>query len=383
LIRINLLTAYFPPQRSAGANRLSGFARAFRDQGLDVRVFAARYAGDHSLAPNDHDLEPLTVWVDCKPVRRVGFLRRFIDEWTVARKIYGAARTRDCEIVIATTPFLSFLLIGPTRVPRNKLIFDVRDLTWEYRISAPKLISILQKVLAYWAVWCLGRARLVVTATEPEQAYVQKQLPNAEVIQVANGIERATFDQLHELTKQASRSDTHRVLYAGVLGVAQGVSILAEAAATLPDWRFTIIGDGVEKEPLKKSCLHHKLTNLEMLGSLPREVVFSHYAAATVLFVRLRPGFETAVPSKVYEYLATGKPVVYMGAATDAAWQLLSQFTGTFRADDCDTVALVNQFRIAANPEVSATSANRSALKAFTRESQAAKLIDRVRLLQA
>jgi len=378
-MKVAILTTYFPPQQSAGANRLAAFARAFRDRGMSTRVYAARFSEDGPLAPSDGDLVPLTDWLPAPAVRRSSFLARFRDEWVLGRRLFATCKSADYDFVTVTTPSLSLLLLAPFSVDHRKLVVDVRDLTWEYRISPSLIVRLLQRILAVWSLWALRRTRLIVTATEAEKEYVEARLPRAAVMHVANGVERQTLALLTAASDTAGSVATRPcVFYAGALGTAQGVSIVAAAAARLPAWDFMIAGDGVEAEILRREKSDRGLDNLDLLGVLPRQEVLSRYSRATVLFVRLRAGFSTAVPSKAYECLAAGKPLVYMGAADDAAWKLLRRFTGTYRAADEDVDSLVAAIETARANGVADVAANRRILDGYTREAQVDRLIDRL-----
>jgi glycosyltransferase involved in cell wall biosynthesis len=381
-MNVALVTANFPPQRSPGANRLAAMARTFRDRGVGVAVFAARFSDDESLAATDSDLVPLTTWVPTRTARRTGFVVRFIDEWIIARAVLKALKPHEFDFIVVSMPILSFLLLAPLMVSRRKLVIDVRDLTWEYRISQSRIIQLMQRFLAVWSIWSLRSARIIVTATEAEKDYIESHLSLARVIHVANGIEQGTLENLARcLSPAIDPASCPLLMYAGALGTAQGVAIVADAAGRLPGWRFEVIGDGVEAEILCRAKGESNLPNLDLLGPLPRAEVLDKYSEATVLFARLRTGFATAVPSKLYEYLATGKPIVYMGSRSDAAWQLLEQFDGTYRADDDDVDSLVKAIELARANGTPDLASNYRLLLTFTRESQSGKLVDRLQSL--
>lgn len=381
-MKILILTYNFPPQRSAGANRLSGLARSFQQAGAITRVVAAGFAADGPLPADQGDLVAISEWVDCDAVRRGNFLFRFLDEWRIAKRVFSRVDVSQNDFVVVTSPVLSFLLRAPFAIPRHKLVIDLRDLTWEYRISRSPVVRVMQNALAVWSRWALSRARLVACSTAAEQQYVQQRVPRVETIHVANGIEERVMIAMAG-ARRSGAVPNHRpaVVYAGSLGKAQGVAILGDAAREMPDWDFEVIGEGVETEALEHAKQAHALGNLAILGPLPRDQVLEQYARATILFVRLRPGFSSAVPSKVYEYLAAGKPIIYMGAEADAAWQVLKDFDGTARVADEDLTGFVGACRTALPLPADMAEANCRKLEAFTREAQANRLITRLQQL--
>lgn len=381
-MNVLILTYNFPPQSSAGANRLSGLARSFQQSGTTTRVVAAKFQSDGVLPADQADLVAISEWVECEAVRRGNFLIRFLDEWRIAKRVFSRGDVAECDFVIVTSPVLSFLLRAPFAIPRHKLVIDLRDLTWEYRISGSPVVRVMQNALAVWARWALSRARLVACSTAAEQQYVSQRVLRVETIHVANGIEERVMNDLaRSRSSAAGASHRQAVVYAGSLGKAQGVAILGDAAREMPDWYFEVIGEGMEAEALEHAKRAHGLTNLGILGPLPRDQVLERYGRATILFVRLRPGFSSAVPSKVYEYLAAGKPIIYMGSEDDAAWQVLKGFGGTWRVANEDIKGFVEACRAASPLADEVAAGNGLKLKAFTREAQANRLISKLQQL--
>ncbi len=379
MMNVQILTYNFPPQRSAGANRLSGLARTFRESGATTRVVAARFEDDGPLPADQKDLVTFTEWVSCDAVRRSSFFVRFLDEWRIAKGVFSRIDSSAADFVVVTSPVLSFLLRAPFVIPRHKLVIDLRDLTWEYRISSSPMVRLMQGLLAMWARWSLAHAKLVACSTKAEQRYVNQKVPSVEAIHVANGIEERVFTAMAGERRTGVRSTGRQsLLYAGSMGKAQGVGIFADAARAMPDFDFVAIGEGIEAQALNEAKKIDDLSNLIVLGSLPRAQVLEHYRQADVLFVRLRPGFASAVPSKVYEYLAASKPIIYMGAEGDAAWEVLDGFAGTTRVADEDLAGLVNACQRATPLSAEAVKENGLKLKAYTREAQANRLVARL-----
>jgi glycosyltransferase involved in cell wall biosynthesis len=117
------------------------------------------------------------------------------------------------------------------------------------------------------------------------------------------------------------------VLYAGTHGISQGLTSVADTAAQFTDEaiRFAFVGDGADKQRLQRRVAEHGLRNVALLPGIPHEQVPALLAAADICLVPLRdvPLFSTFIPSKMFEYLAAGKPVV--GALTGEAAQILRE----------------------------------------------------------
>jgi glycosyltransferase involved in cell wall biosynthesis len=105
------------------------------------------------------------------------------------------------------------------------------------------------------------------------------------------------------------------VLFAGNIGVAQGLDVLLGAAEQLrdiPDLRWVVLGEGRQGEWLRNEIKRRGLMNVHLLGPRPSESMPTWFALADALLVTLRPDplYELTIPSKVQTYLASGRPIL-------------------------------------------------------------------------
>jgi glycosyltransferase involved in cell wall biosynthesis len=143
------------------------------------------------------------------------------------------------------------------------------------------------------------------------------------------------------------------VLYAGTHGISQGLTSVADAAAQLTGEaiRFAFVGEGADKQRLRRRVAESGLRNVTLLPGVPHEQVPALLAAADICLVPLRdvPLFSAFIPSKMFEYLAAGKAVV--GALTGEAAQILRE-AGAWVVPPADSEALAAAIRVlAADPQ--------------------------------
>ncbi len=105
------------------------------------------------------------------------------------------------------------------------------------------------------------------------------------------------------------------VMFAGNIGVAQAVGVIAEAASLLREYtdiHFVVLGDGNSREWLLNEAQQRGLTNLHLPGRFPVETMPGFMQKASALLVTLadQPIFAVTVPSKVQAYLAAGRPII-------------------------------------------------------------------------
>ncbi|MGH2947774.1 MAG: glycosyltransferase, partial [Solirubrobacteraceae bacterium] len=139
------------------------------------------------------------------------------------------------------------------------------------------------------------------------------------------------------------------VLYAGTVGLAQGIDTLVSAARLAgPDGvRLTIAGGGAEAERVRRLAADH----VTWRGIAPAAEVPALYGAAHagVVLLRDRPVFDGAVPTKLLECMAAGRAVV-LSAGGEAAELVRRTGVGVVVPPE-DAAALAAAFRsLAADP---------------------------------
>ena len=225
---IVIVTAYYPPQNSAGANRLKSFADYFAGSGYRCTVIAPPFG-----KACDDSAEPAAVRrVEiAAPPPGIGFLRRFIAQGRVALALLAEARRTPADIYLVTSPFLAALLAAPWLLPAKRLLFDVRDLTWEYRIDGGMGVRLAQGILRPFAAAALRRARLVSVSSPAEYGYLARVVVADRLVLVSSRVEADVIAALAAVPRSPHAVPV--ILYAGTLGQAQGIEVLADVAAAL------------------------------------------------------------------------------------------------------------------------------------------------------
>lgn len=109
--------------------------------------------------------------------------------------------------------------------------------------------------------------------------------------------------------------DKFVVMYAGVIGMAQGMDVVIEVALRLinrHDILFVLVGDGAEKESLVKKAQEEGLNNILFIPFQPVGDIPVFLSAADVLLVHLAPAPHRlgTIPAKVLAYMSMGRPLL-------------------------------------------------------------------------
>ncbi|MGC8875086.1 MAG: glycosyltransferase family 4 protein, partial [Chloroflexia bacterium] len=227
------------------------------------------------------------------------------------------------DLLYATSPplFVGAAALALSFLRRIPMVFEVRDLWPE---SAVALGELLSPRAIRWATQleerCYARARRIVVVTEGiYRRLLERGIPQEKLALIPNGANTDLFRPQPEagraLRDRLGLGDAFLVLYAGILGIAQGLETVLEAASRLrdrPDIRFLFVGDGPCKADLLRRREELGLTQVTMLDAQPRQAMPAFFSAADVALVPLRRVdlFRSALPSKMFDAWACGCPVL-------------------------------------------------------------------------
>jgi putative colanic acid biosynthesis glycosyltransferase WcaI len=170
------------------------------------------------------------------------------------------------------------------------------------------------------------------------------------------------------------------VSYIGTHGMAHGLETVIEAAERLrtEPVRFLLVGAGARKDTIRALAGKKRLENVIFLPPQPRDEMPHYWALsdATVVPLRRDPVFRTTVPSKIFEAMAMGVPILL---GVDGEAKELVQRTGSglyYPPEDSASLAkaiigLMKNARLRSDLRVKASSA---ALD-YSRDRLAAKML--------
>ena len=120
--------------------------------------------------------------------------------------------------------------------------------------------------------------------------------------------------------------DKFVVLYAGNVGLSQGLEVVLDAAERLHSRReieFLIVGAGTSKSDLIADAQRRGLSNVRFLPLFPEAQVPELYASCDVALIPLRRGLtQNSVPCKTYSIMASGRPYIAAVDEGSNVWKL-------------------------------------------------------------
>ena len=341
-MRVLFLTVYFPPEVGAPQARIYETARRFVQWGHEVTVLTAFPNHPTGVIPGEYrgklfareTMDGMRVLrTTLYPAPNRGFWR-----WAAKHLSFSVtsllasplAGSYDIIVVGSASLFLGLTAHAISLYKRVPWVFTVADL-WpatavaQGQLSSRRLIKLTEALERF----VYARADGLIGVTQGIcDALVQKGVPANKVVHIPNGTDTDCFHPdpaAGEAARAALGLDGKFVLmYAGTMGLAQGLAVVLDAAGLLrdqPDIQFVLIGNGVEKPSLVQKAQRDHLTNVSFLDPKPRERVPDMLNAADAVLVTLRKRdiFAGALPSKTAEAMACGKPIIMtiMGEAAE------------------------------------------------------------------
>jgi lipopolysaccharide/colanic/teichoic acid biosynthesis glycosyltransferase/glycosyltransferase involved in cell wall biosynthesis len=391
---------YFATRRSATGTRSFELARRFVARGHDVTIVSSAAQLPHHEDQSAGRVRPLVrdklEGIDLLllgvpysnyfsyPLRLAAFAA-FTAGASVAGVLLGSP-----DVVYATSPPLTIGLPGllAARAKGVPFVFEVRDLWPEYPIA----IGVLRRPSLIAAAQWLERTlyahadRVVVLSESAVDTVAAQGVPRDKLLFAPNSSDLDLFgpDHVdHEVRAAHGLEGKFVAVYAGAMGVANGVDQLIDAMAALRDAgehdiAAVAVGDGSERPRLEARARELGLDNLVFLPPMPKEQVAGLVGAADVALELLAdyPAFETASPNKFFDGLAAGKPVV----VNVGGWlrRLVEQNNAGLYVPADDPQALAAALvALAREPELSrrmGANARRLAEREFDRDEVAARL---------
>ncbi|MCH9030749.1 MAG: glycosyltransferase family 4 protein [candidate division Zixibacteria bacterium] len=202
---------------------------------------------------------------------------------------------------------------------RAPFVFEVRDL-WPEEIVAVGAIhnKTIIRILEWIEMFLYRRASLIVAVAQGTiDTLVDRGVPREKITLLPNGVLLKRFENAdgEKIRKQLKFDGEFLVSYIGTHGMAHKLETVVGAAEKLKHnnrIRFLMVGDGAEKIKLQKLVAEKGLTNMTFVPQIPSSEAPDYYSASDVCLAPLRNVslFRRNIPSKLYEIMASGKPIL-------------------------------------------------------------------------
>ncbi len=345
-MRILFLTDNFPPEVNAPASRTFEHCREWVRAGHQVTVITGvpnfptgkvfpGYRNRLWQRETMDGIEVVRVWTYI--TANSGFAKRTLDylSFMLTGGIAGLFQRRP-DVIVGTSPqFFTNCAAWVLSVFRwRPFVFELRDL-WPESIKTVGAMqdSLALRTMERLELFLYRRSAAVVAVTESfKRDLISRGIPADKIHVVTNGVDLSRFKPLDGDTALRADlgipEDAFVAGYIGTHGMAHALETVLEAARRVQAQndpfssrvRFILLGDGARKGELKQAAAQMGLKNLLFLDTVPKAEVPRYWSLLDVSIIHLRKAdnFTQVIPSKLFECMGMGIPVLH-GVAGESA----------------------------------------------------------------
>lgn len=337
--KINIITPHFTPENTAASHRMESAARVL-SASFEVNVFTLTEKGKKARAVTEQWNDSLKVHYLYLPdyPKKIFAVRAFF-EWWYSRKLVKFSNSVDCDLILFTSPFM-FLINSVANLSKCKhKVADIRDLVWHYLPDGNIFRKSLKNFVTKMVHSSFEKFESITVTNHAEKEWLISNAGiDAKKIEVIpNGLSEDKFRFLQTIRYSKPQKD-FVISYIGNIGSAQVFIPLIEAVRNKEGVKLNLIGDGNEREKIQRYLLEEDVRNVFVPGKLRWARIIPYYQSSSILYSGLKQEFNTAIPSKIYEYLSTGLPILFLGKG--ATTDLLKNFDNVYSIDEYSEEAL-------------------------------------------
>jgi colanic acid biosynthesis glycosyl transferase WcaI len=339
-MQILFFTENFPPETNAAATRVYERALHWVNWGHKVTVITSIPNFPHGKVFDGYRNR----WYQVEEMNgiRVVRVKTFIsaNEGIVLRTLdflsfmctgfaAGLGQKRP-DVIVATSPQFFTAVAGwaVSRFRRIPFVFELGDLWPAFIVAVGAMkpnfgLRLIEKLELY-----LYRQSAAVAALTDafKKNLVSRGIDEGKIHVVINGVEMSTFyprPREDAVAREFGLENCFVAGYIGTHGVAQDLIRVLDAAEMMRDERdvrFLFVGAGAEREMLVAEGKRRALHNVIFAAHQPRERMVKIWGICDVALIYLKniPAFETVIPSKMFEAMAMGVPMLFCAPQGEA-----------------------------------------------------------------
>lgn len=316
-----IITNYYPPEMGAAANRIQTLAHGLYNQGFKVQVVCPLPNYPHGKIFNGYpeqgpfyetiqniEVIRLSTYAtnSTNPYKRFKAMAQFAN----SVKRYLKKEWLPNRVVVQCPPLLvGYSALKALKRRGVKTVVNISDL---WPLAALELGAIKKQSFVYsWMLrmeaYIYKNADCLLGQSNEILAHIQAKEPNARVQLYRN------FPQLAELQLAEQPNKAVKLIYAGLMGAAQGMLDLVSALELPASWELHLYGNGSESDAIKQYC---KQANKAIYfhGPVAKADLHQKLSHHHIALVPLRTRIYGSVPSKIFELAHFGLPVIYLGS---------------------------------------------------------------------
>lgn len=340
-MHILFLTDNFPPEGNAPATRTYEHAREWVKLGHKVTIVTG--------APNFPEGKVFdgykNSWyskseLDGIEVRRVktyitaneGFAKRILDFMSfMVTSFFAGLFVKKPDVIVGTSPqfFTAVSAWALSAVRRKPFVFELRDI-WPASITAVGAMgrSFPIRVLEKIEMFLYKRADKIISVTHSfKSELIERGVDGNKIDVVLNGVDLSKYELAPQkdesFAEQYDLTDKFVVGYVGTHGLAHSLDKIVEAAellVDLKDVRILFAGGGAAKAEVEALVKGKGLSNVVLIPRQQKELMPKLWSLCDISLISLKDTelFKTVIPSKIFESMGMGLPMVMTSPVGEA-----------------------------------------------------------------
>lgn len=349
-----LISQFFHPESGASQKRLLEMCRFLKTQGHEIDVVTALpnypkgqvydgFTGKLSVTKEFHGIKIKHLYIAASssknPTRRMWSTLTFSFSLAI-NGLKSIGKKYDYTIVETPPPNIALLSVFLSkRIYKSKLIVNASDIwpsaLFDIGVLTPK--SLMGKLLMRTERYVYRKAHACVGQSEGIVNHIKK-LSNATTLLYSNSVDTSDFFY----TTQYNPTEKIRLVYAGLLGLAQHVS---EFIKNIPfgdlGFELHLYGSGPDCKEIERTIVNR--SDIVYHGFKSQTEISELVGSFDMAFIPMRHYIRGTVPAKTYEAMASALPIV-MSASGEAASLVASNKIG-WVSDPGDYHSLIDNLK--------------------------------------
>ncbi len=315
-----IITSYFPPEIGAASNRIYHLANGLKDT-YKVSVVTPlpnyptgkiflEYKGKIKSKSIDNGIEINRIWLYASKSKNK-FLRLFaMLSYSISLVWFFIWNKIPNKVIVQSPPLLvAFTCMFFLRSKNRRLVLNVSDL-WP---SAGFELGALKKNFSYKVLkriehFNYKNANLVLGQSNEILTHIKTVTTQSELFLYRNYPDIV----INNLTENDHKGERLKIVYAGLLGVAQGILKLCQNL-NYDCIELHIYGSGAEENEIESFVNANKELPVYFYGRVSRKELHNELLRYDIAIIPLLNRIYGSVPSKIFEYAKLGLPMLYFG----------------------------------------------------------------------
>lgn len=334
------------PRHVPIAIRMNVISEVFQKDGHIVQVLTGAESLDGGAKA-----EANAIYCPIIPLKKKNSIFRMLNQISFGvTSLFKSLRVGEVDVIITSSPPI---LIGPfawliSRIKHAVLVYDVRDIWPDVALEMGSFSekSFYCKAFRAIANFMYRHADIITTVSPGKVKELRAKLPEGQrdkIWLVENGLDERFLQQTEDeqVIQNYFQKKCCTIVYIGNIGLAQGLEHLIDLAEKMePDvFQVLLFGDGAQRGKLEQMCADKNLKHVHFCGRVDERTVYTVLKNATAAYIPLvNSNLKNSIPTKTYEALGTGCPVLMVADGDAAELVRESGFGRVLSPDDVENL---------------------------------------------